>query len=351
MTYENETIKRMSVFILNKLNLFVQDKLSEEDLFLYKNLIAATLRILNIQEPDQKTIEYLDFYKYIDLINNLEDKMINKQDLNEQLHEYRLAAVCGDMLDCMQDLPTEKDFSIIPYTPTKKTIYADFNTLGKIEEDLKNNLFIFDKDKFEFIYSPNHLEEVYRMNVDEYRDMRIHTITVLTRNNLILPLYNKLSFNTEDPSYSYNRVIRNLKISDLAEEKRELDVEKRKIYLPENINLSKTINNVLDVFSVIPKERINFKTEKFKNLDELRNCIYSMYQLFDDYGYYVDKKKRTIKSSAYDIEHIIYATKCDYFVTDDKNCFKRAEQIFRKIKCNTKVLKYNELCDMIKTCD
>ena len=339
MTYENETIKRISVFILNKLNLFVQDKLSEEELFLYKDLISATLRILNIQEPEHETIEYLDFYKYIDLIKNLEDKIINKQELNEQLHEYRLAAVCGDMLDCMQDWPT------------KKTIYADFNTLGKIEEELKNNLFIFDKDKFEFIYSPNHLEEVYRMNVDEYRDMRIHTITVLTRNNLILPLSNELSFNTEDPSYSYNRVIRNLKISDLAEEKRELDVEKRKIYLPENKNLSKTINNALDVFTVIPSERINFKTEKFKNLEELRNCIYSMYQLFDDYGYYVDKKKRTIKSSAYDIEHLIYATKCDYFVTDDKNCFKRAEQIFRKIKCNTKVLKYNELCDMIKTSD
>ena len=72
-----------------------------------------------------------------------------------------------------------------------------------------------------------------------------------------------------------------------------------------------------------------------------------MYQLFDDFGYFVDKKERTIKSSAYDIEHVIYATKCDYFVTDDKNCFKRAEQIYKKIKCKTKILRYDELCDLI----
>ena len=347
MTYENETIKRMSVFILNKLNLFIQGRISQEELFLYKQLIGATLRILNMQEPNRETIEYLDFSKYIVLIQNLEEKLIDIQELKEQLHGYRLMAICGDMLDCMQNKPTETDFSTRAYTPSKKTIYIDFNTLGKIEKQLKDSNFIYDKKNYEFIYSPNHLEEVYRMNIDDYRDMRIHTITVLTNNNVILPLNNKLSFYTEDPNYSYHRVINNLKISELVEEKRKLDVERRNIFFPKNQDLSKTINNAADVFAVIPKESITFKTEKFKNLDELRNCIYSMYQIFDDYGYYVDKKERTIKSSAYDIEHLIYATKCDYFVTDDKKCFKRAEQIFKKIKCNTKILKYDELCNMV----
>ena len=351
MSYENETIKRLSVFILNKLNLFIQDKISEEELFLYKELIGATLRILNLLEPDRDTIEFLDFSKYIELIHKFEEKEIDTQQLKEQLHEYRLVAIGEDILDCMQNLPTEKDFNIAPYTPSKKTIYVDFNTLGKIEDELKNNQFIFDKDNYEFIYSPNHLEEVYRMQIDDYRDARIHSITVLTNNNLILPLHKKLSFYTEDPNYSYRRVTSNLRISELVEEKRKLDVERKNIFFPENKNRSKTINNAVDVFEEIPKERITFKTENFKNLDELRNCIYSMYQLFDDFGYFVDKKERTVKSSAYDIEHVIYATKCDFFVTDDKNCFKRAEQIFRKIKCNTKVLKYDELCDMIKTCD
>ena len=94
----------------------------------------------------------------------------------------------------------------------------DFNTLGKIEDELKNNQFIFDKDNYEFIYSPNHLEEVYRMQIDDYRDARIHSITVLTNNNLILPLHKKLSFYTEDPNYSYRRVTSNLRISELVEE-------------------------------------------------------------------------------------------------------------------------------------
>lgn len=348
MNYENETIKRMSVFLLNKLNLYIQDKISEKTLILFTDIISASFRILNMQHPDPKTIEYLDFQKYIELIKNLKDKNIDKQELKEQLHCYRLAAVYGDMLDCMQIRPSNNDFSCVPYVPSKKTIYVDFNTLQKIEERLKTNDFLFDTDTYEFIYSPNHLEEVYRMNDDDYRDMRIITITTLTNNHLLLPLSNKLSFYTENPYYSYNRVIKNLEISKLAEEKRILDDQKRSIYFPQNMNLSRTINNEPDVFAKIPSEYITFKTNNFKNLDELRNCIYSMYQLFDIFGYYTDKKERTVKSSAYDIEHLIYASKCDYFITDDKNCYKRSQQIFNKIQCNTTVLKYRELCDLIK---
>ena len=47
---------------------------------------------------------------------------------------------------------------------------------------------------------------------------------------------------------------------------------------------------------------------------------------------------QTIRSGFYDVDHISYASKCDYFVTCDKALFLQAREIYRYLGCRTEVI-------------
>lgn len=60
------------------------------------------------------------------------------------------------------------------------------------------------------------------------------------------------------------------------------------------------------------------------------------------YPIYGNKSYRTIRSSYYDIDHLMLASKCDYFVTRDYKLYKKAENIYGLLGVKTKPLHLTE---------
>ena len=56
------------------------------------------------------------------------------------------------------------------------------------------------------------------------------------------------------------------------------------------------------------------------------------------YPTYSRKFYRTIRSGFYDVDHISYATKCNYFVTCDYTLSLQAREIYRYLGCKTNVI-------------
>lgn len=65
-------------------------------------------------------------------------------------------------------------------------------------------------------------------------------------------------------------------------------------------------------------------------------------------GYNRDNKPRKVKSGVYDTEHAIYATYCDYFVTDDERLAKRLNAIYYFLGLETRCLSFKQWCDKIE---
>jgi len=55
-------------------------------------------------------------------------------------------------------------------------------------------------------------------------------------------------------------------------------------------------------------------------------------------GFYRDRELRKINSGEYDTEHLIYATYCDYFITQDLKLWYRASAIYDYLNVPTKVV-------------
>ena len=349
MSFSCELYKRLSLFCSEKLYLYVQDKIVYEELRADYYIICAIIQTLNPDEPCVDCAGCHDFRFYgeclLKTVNEHRDKELIKQDL----YAYENAIVTDDMLDNLGTAPSAKDFNYSSYNSAFPKFYLDFNVIDDIEKEFPNGKF-YVKKGYDIFYSPIHLEEVYRMNDDECRGIRTATIRKLTSNHVILNIDDKLTFLTEDPKYSYRRVLRNIGLSKAVEKARTVEIKKRDIFYKENIDLAKTINNCSDVFSVIPKEEIDFEVENLTSEKDIRNAIFNLFRILDAYSYYRDDKERTVKSSIYDIEHLIYASCCDYFVTQDKKLRKRAEQIYKKMKLNVKVIDYNEFSKMNLIC-
>lgn len=343
MKFDCELYKRLSIFISGKLYLYVQKKIDKDELEITHTILCAVIQTLYPKKPCVSCEGCLDFRYYGKLLIKTVKQDYSIEFLEQDLYSYENCIVIGDMLNNQGTAPSKKDFNYQIYSSTKPCVYFDFNISDRMEKEFPKGSFSYNKSKFDVFYSPIHLEEVYRMDDDEFRNERIQTIRELTDCHLILNIDSKLSKFTEEPCYSYKRVLRNLGISKAVENARTVEIKKRDVLKKENITLAKTINNAKDVFDIIPNEEINFSIQNLNTEPEIRNAIYSLYRLLDLYSYKRDSKERTVRSSIYDIEHLVYATACDYFVTEDKNLRSRAEQIYRKISIKTKVVNYNEL--------
>lgn len=76
----------------------------------------------------------------------------------------------------------------------------------------------------------------------------------------------------------------------------------------------------------------------------------SVYFSLDMMGYYSDKKKGkhfNFTNIDIDANHMTNAIHCDYFVTDDSRLFQKAEAIYLRYGCRTKIIWPNNLVDVI----
>ncbi|MES2573804.1 MAG: hypothetical protein V4572_02575 [Bacteroidota bacterium] len=289
-----------------------------------------------------------DFKTYCEILFNFVNEIITVQEVEKRLQEWEKVKASDEIINNIA-IPKRELNLTASDAITGKIYYPDFNFIDEIE---KQDLFEELKDMgVYFIYSPIHLEEVYRMN-KSFQDKRIQTISKITSGNYVLPMGNKLELHKLHPKHSYERVKDNPGISMALEESRIVNSKDRDIFFAEIKNrLLRQINNIQDIFDYIPKTEFQelltfsgyrFTVEDFKKTNksyhEILHMIYTLCSIMDNLSYNRDNKENTIRSSVYDIEHLIYATKSDYFVTGDKKLWNRAKEIYSYLELDIEVI-------------
>ena len=84
-----------------------------------------------------------------------------------------------------------------------------------------------------------------------------------------------------------------------------------------------------------------FSEEVYPDILKLQTTIEFLNELLQGCGYNSDKKNTAV-SGVYDISHMIYATYCDFFVTNDTRLAKRANAIYYYLGIGTKVVTFEE---------
>lgn len=276
MKFDCELYKRLSVFISENLYLYIQKKIDKDELNITYTILCAVVQTLYPKNPCVNCEGCLDFRYYVELLIKTVQQNYSIECLEQALYSYENCIAIDGMLNNIGTAPSKKDFNYQIYSSTKPCIYIDFNVFDRIEKEFPKGTFFYDKNEFDIFYSPIHLEEVYRMNYDGFRNERIQTIRKITDCHIILNIDSKLSKFTEEPCYSYKRVLRNLGISKALENARTVEIKKRDVLYKENIDLAKTINNAKNVFNIIPNEEINFNTQNLKTEAEIRNAVFSL---------------------------------------------------------------------------
>ena len=87
---------------------------------------------------------------------------------------------------------------------------------------------------------------------------------------------------------------------------------------------------------------------KRPNFYQLEFLMEFLQDVLNSCNYNRDKTIRTVNSGVYDTEHAIYATYCDYFVTEDKKLAKRLDAIYYFLGLETRCLSFEQWCNKIK---
>ena len=281
-----------------------------------------------------------------------------------------------------------------------KYVYLDYNvyieTLDNI--DLKNELSALSDEAFIFLYSPAHIEEVYKVNASEnskYKDkmpMLMENIKMITKNNEVLPSEKGLVLWKEEPRKCYRRVseidtthrvesdskYRYEKDTEYYRKLREADRQNTSIT---NIEFDKIwehplINGVIDELNSNMSEIVHsfnsslevqflsltginkklsddlkFEKNSFTKLknrhSDLEYIIEILFRILNMHGYSAEKSERTSISGTHDVSHAIYATKANYFITTDKRFYKKCKAIYWYLGVNTEI-KYCEQAELQK---
>ncbi|WP_456272637.1 hypothetical protein [Bacillus sp. AK031] len=203
----------------------------------------------------------------------------------------------------------------------------------------------------QYVYSPSHLEEIKRMNNVEEEQNVMSTIRRITSSLFISNFEgNKLSLAHEDPNYGMRRVLKSDVAPDL-EAYRVITAHDRKIFHPERtdevylsrLTFDEVFNHptVVGVCEDFKREELLDKKGRVKHYTFAHQAIYALVRALDNLGFKTDKK-RAIKSSAHDIEHMIYAAGTDIIVTMDKKFKDRAKLIYQRLGISTKVMDWEE---------
>lgn len=325
------------------------------------------------------------------LISYLKDK--NTKALNVRVSEWNEKRSNAQLLSDFynQDSLKFEVQNVLPHElEHKKLIYLDFGVY-QFYENTPNFQSKIDKfvemKNFQFVYSPTHMEEICRMNDCIFESTRKNTIKKISQNYEILPKNGFLEICIEPIEASFTRA-KNLKSINAHAEENEcarFEALEDKIYQLlkwdketmlnfqkkiSNMPLSEILNpdnkiidnkclelifNKITISSLELKDIKNYCQTK-RTFSEIREVVISLYELMNALNYHKNKIEkrtkftyeatyplydrkfyRTIKSGFYDIDHICYASKCDYFVTCDKELSFQAQNIYEYIGCKTSV--------------
>jgi hypothetical protein len=248
-------------------------------------------------------------------------------------------------------------FNRTPATTSCAIVYLDqnvFSAFTKDDEVKKALRRIKSEGVLQFVYSPSHLEEVNKILVESYRQAFIEAISELTDGKCLQPSsQDRLDLFTENPTDVLARAAVSPEATDAVERIKTLKEESRELHFPEYNEESHRIalGQRTDVFDALTDEEFShlmshsassrFQKDQFKDLrshSDIRNAIYALHNGLDLLSFKRETSERTRRSSVHDIEHLIYGSQSQVFVSNDAKLIARARQIYPFLGIGVKVL-------------
>ena len=347
-----DKLKLMSKVLEKKLNDYANGIIEFDDIDKSVSGMISGLKNKKYEVPNDDCVSCFDFQFYFKLSCETIENNGNVKNLKEKLQYWEKSKSADSIIYNLPNGQNEFNITNIPLIQSD-IFYFDFNIYQQIED----NHFIeqINKKNLTIVYSPIHLEEVSRMKNSIHEKERIDTITAITKDYVVLNMDNALNIYVEKPIESFRRVMKNTSINEAVENNRVIKNKDKNTFFESLQNDKyKYINSSQNIFEIIGKEDLaqllffagcflseeEFKKEN-KTYDEILHRIYSLYDVLDNISFSVDTLKdnaRSLRSSVYDIEHLIYASNCNYLLTADKKFYKRANQIYKFLNVNTKVI-------------
>jgi len=322
-------------------------------------------------------------------------KTKDREALHISLSFWNRARTTDNILNTVPKV-TSRDFQVqdIPLCELegKTLVYLDFCVYQVYEnnEIFRTRLDTYaEMNEIQFVYSPTHMEEVCRMGDSAYESKRRESVSKICGDHEVLPVQDGLlKIVTEPVDICFARAKKLQDMNGCAEEsecarfealeeqtcklfgwdKKEVDKRKKAIsaltsielFDPENETIdNKTLNQIFCGVcgSQVLLERFKDYGIKERTFSEIREAVRLLYMLMNALGYkknkiekrtqfthealyptYDRKFYRTIRSGFYDVDHLCYASECDYFVTCDQTLSLQAKEIYRYLGHKTKVI-------------
>lgn len=346
------------------------------------------------QKECPNIMNWLDLIRSYDILTNyLETK--DRNALHISLSDWNKIRAADNLLNT-EFKTSSRDFQTkdIPLNMLegKKLVYLDFGVYQLYEDNeiFRTGLDTYaEMDDLQFVYSPTHMEEVCRMGDSVFESRRRENISQICSDCEILPVGNGCLKILEEPiDTCFSRAKKYEVLNRIAEELEcasfesmeeqtcrlfgcdEKEMEKRRktisgltsiqLFDPENETIdNKSLNRIFYEICgaqvLVEKFKDYSKTER--TFFEIREAVRLIYMLMNALGYHRNKIEkrtnfthkafyptydrkfyRTIRSGFYDVDHLCYASKCDYFVTCDFALSLQAIEIYRYLGCKTHVV-------------
>lgn len=237
-------------------------------------------------------------------------------------------------------LSNRKNNIIIPYSSVHLKEGQKYNNNHREDDILE---FISEITKNSFLYvNPfeSTINNILPHFVNNYEKIRIDyfTMTEQTRYSEIIDISKQMGFFSQElNNYNHKTIIP--RIDQLISQQNIGDKFK------EAVNNDLSFNNLVDVFTNFMKmlllKQLPISKELFteKYLKEIKMHLSLL--LLNGFGYWQEKNDK-YSSFENDIYHTIYASYCDYFLTNDKKLFHKVRAVYYNAKIKTKVFLLNQ---------
>lgn len=286
-----------------------------------------------------------DYNFYSGVLLDIEAAKCNASTAQRSLQAWNYAKNGDRALNSIENPRWAPTFQRTSFATDKKIVYLDQNVASdaRLPDRKAALLQIKAMDLIQFVYSPAHLEETFKMGMQDRQEEFLALLTELTDDATLQPTSDFIELFIESPSYSLKRVEASPEASDMVERNKILKDADRSIFFPkyQTEDHKKSIANQADIFEKLPIDEFRdliFHTPSsllskahYQNLSshkDVAHAVYTLHAALDLLGYRVDKGERKLRSSVHDVEHLIYGTRSDVFVTSDEKLAARARQIY-----------------------
>lgn len=287
---------------------------------------------------------------------------IDRTNVSKQKQAWRYSFLTDKAIHGLGDLSKLKtDKKLV--TISGPICYIDQNILTQAVNDSNFYSLLLElrnKRGIKISCSVSHHEEIYKIINPEERQKFIDTIKSLTDEINLQPnsANDQIDLFFENTSTTLSRIEMTANSSEAVEMLKNLKNEDRRLYFEKynDLNIRKKLGQASNIFDSLPDNEFsqliamscppgNNKSD-FKGLEshsDIRNAIYSLHNAMDLMSFKQDKSERTQRSSAHDIEHLIYGSRCNYFITNDANLRSRAFEIYSFLEFSVQVLPSSDI--------